>query len=75
MPIPTPAERDIFFAGYIDPSTGHIFSSAGPLLLSFLGGALGFVAVFFRKIKIFILSIFKKKAKDDKQKENCNHRN
>lgn len=74
MLIPTPQPGDIFFAGYIDPSAGHIFSSAGPLLLSFLGGALGFVAIFLRKIKKFIVAIFKQKAKDDTQEKSGSNR-
>ncbi len=40
--------------GYIDPGTGFTITSAGGLILMFLSGALGFLALFFKKIFKFM---------------------
>lgn len=56
---PTPAPG-FFFAGYIDPSAGHVFSSLGPAIASIVGGLVGVLAVFFFRAKDSLKSVFKK---------------
>jgi hypothetical protein len=41
----------LMFGGYIDPSTGQVFSSMGPVVLSVAGGVVGMVVVFLVKVK------------------------
>jgi len=71
IPLPSP----FVFVGYIDPSAGHVFTSLGPIIMSLLGGLLGFLTIFAGKIKIFLKSIFhknKQKKNEAKEKNSSN---
>jgi len=59
-------------ASYIDPSAGQIFTSIGPIIVSFIGAGIGFLAVFAKKIKTIILSVFKKTNENKKNSSSGN---
>jgi len=70
-PLPSPCPA--YFVGYIDPSTGHVFASAGPAILAALGGAAGAVVLMFSRFKSWFISFLKNKS-DKKEQKNSNPR-